>query len=266
MKILKNKNNMFALDTDIEKLNDRFDVLFKKVKNSENLTPEQVKRECEVLELKYNFEIEELNNLREVEYRTKQAIIKARNAEQIPWRRCWLRRLFFLPVTNRAQDIIEEEAELEAEAHFAPMERALEARADKIFNAEGKKLSRRKRKRILKLYLKYKQMLDIALREADNIPHAEAFDQPEPTGVTSAQSATEQEQSNVDGRDQSDAGDVQELPEQQEKSEKPKRKRRKRPIESDSNEQNVGQLPGQIGMGELDERGELHDMNAGNSE
>ena len=255
---MKNKNNMFALDTDIEKLNERFDVLFKKVKNSENLTPEQVKRECEVLELKYNFEIEELNSLREVEYRTQQAIIKARNAEQIPWRRCWLRRLFFLPVTNRAQDIIEENAELEAEAHFAPMERELEARADEIFNAEGKKLSRRKRKRILKLYLKYKQMLDIALHEADNMPHAEAFEQPEPTGVASVQSATVQEQTNMDARDQGNADAVQEQSEPQQNSEKPKRKRKRRTNSEDPAEQpkestptENGQLPGQIGIDEV---------------
>ena len=168
VKILKHKNNgMYLLNTDIEELNERYSILYKKVKNDTNLSNEQRDRECEILLGKYNFEIEELNAFREVEYKTQQAKIEARNQEEIPWRRCWLWRLLLKPVTNRAQDIIEEEAARNAEERFTPMEKELISRAIRIYNFDIKKFSPRKRKKILKRYFNNKNLLEIALQIID---------------------------------------------------------------------------------------------------
>lgn len=165
----RRQNEMYILDTDIEALNVRFEELYRQVKNSPNLSEEQCLRECEILRKKYDFEIEELCKLRKIEYETQQARIKARERAETPWRRCWLWKLLFQPLTNRAQNIIEEEAELNAEEFFAPMEEELEARAEQLYNANGKNLSRRKFKRIFKKYLKYKFLLGIdnALQSTD---------------------------------------------------------------------------------------------------
>lgn len=166
---MKRKNNgMYLLNSDIEALNKRYEVLYKQIKDNINLTEAQINRACEVLLEKYNFEIEELCALREVEYETKWAKIKARNREQIPWRRCWLWRLLFQPLTNRAQDIIEQEAELDAEDEFTPKEKALQARLDKLDNEKCDEASQRKREKNLKNYLKFKRKLDHLTTYIDN--------------------------------------------------------------------------------------------------
>lgn len=156
----RKKNNMYLLNTDIEELNKRYEGLYKQVKDNTNLTKDQIARECEVLLEKYNFEIEELCDMREVEYETQRAKIEARNAEQIPWRRGWWWRLIFRPVTNRAQDIIEDEAALDADVKFTDKEKELEARWVTLFGDNVKNLSKRRRRRALKKYLKYKRMLE----------------------------------------------------------------------------------------------------------
>ena len=133
MKKRKLQLNLYLSSSDIEDLNERYIALYKKVKNATDLSTEQINRMCEVLLQKYNFEIEELSRLREAEYLTCQAQIEAKNKEQIPWRRSWLWRLIFKPTTNRAQDIIEEEAALEADALFTALEKGLENRAKKLY-------------------------------------------------------------------------------------------------------------------------------------
>lgn len=125
--------DLYLTNEDIEKLHDRYEELFKQVKNSQDLTPAQIEKECDVLSRKYDFEIEDLSRFREAEFLKRQAEIKAKNAEQIPWRRSWLWRLLFMPLTNRAQDIIELKAQLDAEDLFAPMEKELDDRADKLY-------------------------------------------------------------------------------------------------------------------------------------
>ncbi len=161
---MKNKNKpLYLLNSDIEQLNERYKALYKQVKNAfenNDFNKNQIEYSCEVLLDKYKFEIEELNAIREKEYLTRQAEIKARNAEQIPWRRCWLWRLIFQPLTNRAQDIIEERAALEAEKLFTDTEKELEAQAKTIYGDNVKTLSKRKRKKVLKKYLKLKQLLN----------------------------------------------------------------------------------------------------------
>ena len=94
--------------------------------------------------------------------------LEAMNAVQIPWRRGWWWKLIFQPTTNRAQDIIEEQAALEAEALFAPIEKELDKRAETLYAGTGKKLSRRKRQWLMKKYLKLRDKLIGDESKADN--------------------------------------------------------------------------------------------------
>lgn len=157
----KGNKTLYLSNEDIEKLNARYETLYKDVKNSMHLSTEQINAECETLLNKYYFEIEELSAYRKAEYKRRQARAEAKNDEQIPWRKCWIRRLLFLPVTNRAQDIIEEEAELEADKLFTSEEKKLDELASKLYGENGKKLSKRRRKKALKKYLKYKRLLNL---------------------------------------------------------------------------------------------------------
>lgn len=244
----RNLNKMYLLNTDIEALHTRFEELYKQVKTSKNLSIEQTNRECEILLLKYNFEIEELNALREVEYKTQQAKIKARNKQEIPWRRCCLWRLLFQPLTNRAQDIIEREAAQNAEKLFSPMEKNILARACEIYNLDIKKLSRHKRKKLLKKYLKQKHLLEATMREADETPHSEVFDQPEPPeNILEAERAIPTTSENTPPSEPVQA------------PEEPKRRRKRKKVAETPIEQPAetraptvaGQLPGQMSIENL---------------
>lgn len=155
----KRKQPLYALNEDIEKVHARYDELFKQVRNSLNLSEKQIEIECDTLSLKYYFELEELNKERKVNYNKRQAEIKAHADEETPIRRGWWWRLIFQPLTNRAQDIIEERAALEAEEKFAPIEKELDELADKLYAGTGKRLSKRKRKRLMNKYLKLKRKL-----------------------------------------------------------------------------------------------------------
>ena len=157
---MKRKNKLFILTDDIEKLNDRYIELHRKIKNATEISPQHTDRMAEVLLEKYNFEIKELSLARKKEYYTQQAETEARNEEQTPWRRGWWWRLIFQPLTNRAQDIIEERAALEAEELFTNSENELEAQAKTVYGDNVKALSKRKRKKALKQFLKYKLLLE----------------------------------------------------------------------------------------------------------
>ena len=152
----KRKQPLYALNEDIEKLHERYELLFKQVKNSLNLSENQIEIECDTLSQKYYFELEELSKKRKLEYEKQQAEIEAREMEETPFRRGWWWRLIFQPLTNRAQDIIEYRAELEAQQEFAPIEKELDELAERLYAGTGKKLSKRKRKRLRKKYLKLK--------------------------------------------------------------------------------------------------------------
>lgn len=122
----KHKQPLYALSEDIEKLHKRYEELFKQVKNSLNLSADQIEKECATLSQKYDFELEELSQMRKVDYDKRQAEIDARAAEETPWRRGWWWRLIFQPLTNRAQDIIEERAELNADITHSAKEKEIE--------------------------------------------------------------------------------------------------------------------------------------------
>lgn len=160
----RKKNDYYLLTTDIEELHQRYSKLYKQIAidfENKDITEQQLKRSCEVLLGAYNIEVEQLNDLRYAEYAKRKARAEAKNDEQIPWRKCWIRRLLFLPVTNRAQDIIEEEAELEADKLFTSEEKKLDELASKLYGENKKPLSKRRRKKALKKYLKYKRLLNL---------------------------------------------------------------------------------------------------------
>lgn len=132
---------------------------------------------------------------REVDYDKQQAEIEAREKEQTPWRRGWWWRLIFRPVTNRAQDVIEERAALEADITLSADERVIEIERDSFISDSGKKLSKREMKRRLKT----------AIKQADNADVREAFEEPDNAGTPE----TEQKQSNVQRQGQLSIDDVQ---------------------------------------------------------
>lgn len=183
-----NQIDLYLSDEDIERLNARYDVLYKQVKTSDSFSEDQINRACEILLKKYNFEIEELSAEREPEYWTRQAKIAAKNKEQIPWRRSWLWRLIFHPTTNRAQDIIEERAALEADARFTAEEKILNDQEDELYG-DDVQLSQRKRKRLMKKYLKLKHILEG--ENADNASDDVHVDQEQQTAAAVNETPTD---------------------------------------------------------------------------
>lgn len=180
---MKSKNKpLYLLNRDIEQLNERYKELYKQVKNAfenNDIDKNQIEYSCEVLLDKYKFEIEELSDMREIEYLTRQAELEAKRKNITPWRRGWWWRLIFQPLTNRAQDIIEERAELEAEELFSSEESKLKERAAEIYGKNSDKLSERKRKKALKKYLKYKRLLEGELDGPQKPVKLELNQQPE---------------------------------------------------------------------------------------
>lgn len=168
----KRKQALFAFNEDIEKLHTRYEELFKQVKNSVNLSEKQIENECETLSRKYDFELELLSKTREVDYNIKLAEIKAKEAEQTPWRRGWWWRLIFRPLTNRAQDIIEERAALDAAVVHKREEKAIEDKRKELSDGSDKKLSKRKLKRIMR------DKLQEIIKKADDADVREAFSEP----------------------------------------------------------------------------------------
>lgn len=130
--LMCDQSELYLTNEDIEKLNDRYEELYKKVKNNSNISEEQQKLEQHVLLEKYAFEVAQLSKKRECEYCEWLAKIEAKGSYIIPARKThflWLRRLFRRPTQNRAQDIIDEEADLNAEDYFRPREAENEQRA-----------------------------------------------------------------------------------------------------------------------------------------
>lgn len=169
----KPKLPLYALNEDIEKLHERYEQLFKQVKSSLNLSANQIEKECETLSRKYDFDLEELSKIGKIEYDKRQAAIKAKAAEETPWRRgWWWRLLLFFPLTNRAQDIIEERAALKADIGFTAEEKQLESERKKLPQDNEQKPSVHKLKRIMRKELKK------IIERADNVDVQEVFTEP----------------------------------------------------------------------------------------
>lgn len=169
----KHKQPLYALSEDIEKLHKRYEELFKQVKNSLNLSADQIEKECATLSRKYDFELEELSQMRKVDYDKRQAEINARAAEETPWRRGWWWRLIFQPLTNRAQNIIEKRAELKANIAHTAAEKEIENDCNKLLSENDEQQSKRKLKRQMREKLKK------VIETADNADVQEAFNEPQ---------------------------------------------------------------------------------------
>lgn len=137
----------------------------------------------QVLLAAYNAAIEVRTYECEVDYDIKFAEIEARKQELKPWRRCWLWRLLFRPLTNRAQDIIEERAELNADVVHTAAEKEIVAERNK--QAPVKTPSKRKLRRELR------KELQKIIEKADNADLNEAFTEPQPESTEPAPSVPE---------------------------------------------------------------------------
>lgn len=116
-----------------------------------------------VLMNSYNATIDLKTLEREVDYDVKFAKIKERERNIKPWRRgWWWRLLLFFPLTNRAQDIIEERAALEANIEQTAEEQEIENDRKKLpSNDSETKQSKRK------LKCKMRDNLKAIIRKAD---------------------------------------------------------------------------------------------------
>lgn len=174
----KNKSNnqkQFIPIEDIEKIDTVFLDEIERVKTRVNgvSDKELINTFYNVLMKAYSAEIDLQTCKREVDYDIKFAEIKARRHALKPWRRCWLwRLLLFFPLTNRAQDINEERAELDADISHTAAEKAIEDDRKKLPQKESKKLSKRKLKREMKKKLK------AVIERADKADVQETFKEP----------------------------------------------------------------------------------------
>lgn len=123
----------------------------------------------------YSSAIDMQGLVREVDYDIKLAEIEERKHNEKPFRRCWLWRLLFRPLTNRAQDIIEERAELNADVVHTQAEKAIEDDRKNLPTSQDEQVgkpSKRKLKRAMRNKLK------AVIRAADETATSEAFNEP----------------------------------------------------------------------------------------
>lgn len=172
----KHSERYLPLD-DIKKIDDEFlsemENVKRRLSNVKDL--DIIKAFQQVLLSAYNAAIEVKTLEREVDYEIKFAQIKARRQEIKPWRRGGWWRLIFQPLTNRAQDIIEERAELDADlAHTAAEKEIDNDRKQLQPEDDEEKPSKRKLKRAMRDKLKK------VIETADNADVNEVLNEPKP--------------------------------------------------------------------------------------
>ena len=131
------QSELYLTSEDLERLGERYDVLYKKVKASSSKSVEQLKLEEYTLLQKYAFEVVELSRARRREYIEAQKKIEASESILIPvtYRHRLLRKIFRRPTQNTAQDIIDDEAWLKACEYFK-LRRAENAHRAEMLEAE----------------------------------------------------------------------------------------------------------------------------------
>ncbi len=170
----KHSERYLPLD-DIKKIDDEFlsemENVKRRLSNVKDL--DIIKAFQQVLLSAYNAAIEVKTLEREVDYEIKFAQIKARRQEIKPWRRGWWWRLIFQPLTNRAQDIIEERAELDADIRHTALEKEIDNDRKQLQPEEDEeKPSKRKLKRAMRDKLKK------VIETADNADVNEVLNEP----------------------------------------------------------------------------------------
>ncbi len=169
----KKQNERYIPLEDIEKIDNAFLDEIERVKRRLTGVADKdlINTFYAVIKNAYSAEIEMQTYVREVDYDIKFAKISERRRNLKPWRRCWLWRLLFRPLTNRAQDIIEEREELNADIRHTSEERQIEDDRRNM-STDGLKLSKREIKRVMR------DKLNEAIKTADNALVQEAFEEP----------------------------------------------------------------------------------------
>lgn len=160
---------------DIKKIDDEFlsemENVKRRLSNVKDL--DIIKAFQQVLLSAYNAAIELKMLESEVDYEIRLAQIEARRQEIKPWRRGWWWRLIFQPLTNRAQDIIEERAELDADIRHTALENEIDNDRKQLQPEEDEeKPSKRKLKRAMRDKLKK------VIETADNADVNEVLNEP----------------------------------------------------------------------------------------
>ncbi len=160
---------------DIKKIDDEFlsemENVKRRLSNVKDL--DIIKAFQQVLLSAYNAAIELKMLESEVDYEIRLAQIKARRQEVKPLRRGWWWRLIFQPLTNRAQDIIEERAELDADIRHTALENEIDNDRKQLQPEEDEeKPSKRKLKRAMRDKLKK------VIETADNADVNEVLNEP----------------------------------------------------------------------------------------
>ena len=170
----KHSERYLPLD-DIKKIDDEFlsemENVKRRLSNVKDL--DIIKAFQQVLLSAYNAAIGLKMLESEVDYEIRLAQIKARRQEIKPWRRGWWWRLIFQPLTNRAQDIIEERAELDADIRHTALENEIDNDRKQLQPEEDEeKPSKRKLKRAMRDKLKK------VIETADNADVNEVLNEP----------------------------------------------------------------------------------------
>ena len=177
MRIKKRSNRAirYLSIEDIKKIDDDFLTEMENVKRrlSNVKDPDIIKAFQQVLLSAYNAAIELKTLESEVDYAIKVSAIDARAAEETPWRRGWWWRLIFQPLTNRAQNIIEQRAELNADIVHSAAEKEIENDCNKLLSENDEQQSKRKLKRQMREKLKK------VIETADNADVQEVFNEPQ---------------------------------------------------------------------------------------
>lgn len=160
---------------DIKKIDDEFlsemENVKRRLSNVKDL--DIIKAFQQVLLSAYNAAIELKMLESKVDYEIRLAQIKARRQEVKPLRRGWWWRLIFQPLTNRAQDIIEERAELDADIRHTALENEIDNDRKQLQPEDDEeKPSKRKLKRAMRDKLKK------VIETADNADVNEVLNEP----------------------------------------------------------------------------------------
>lgn len=189
----QNKNDALYIPLDeIKKLNDEFLTELESVKRRLSVIkdPAIITEVHDVLLKAYKAAIDIKARESEVDYEIKRAAIEARASELKPVRHNWAWRFLFRPLTNRAQDIIEERAALDADIIHGEAEKAIDDDYKKHFPDTDEKLFKRE------LMRKMREKLKETIEKADATDTNEAFYN-EPAEPPAAPSDVPREQENA---------------------------------------------------------------------
>lgn len=170
----KDKDTKYIPLEEINKINDAYLTELETVKKRLNFIkdPATIEAFQAVLLSSYNGAIEIKALECKVAHEIKVAEIEERRQILKPWRRSRIWRLLLQPLTNRAQDIIEERAELDADIIHSAAEEAIEN--DRRLHFPETAETKPKRKRLTEILEKLRR----AINAADETDTNEAFEEP----------------------------------------------------------------------------------------